>query len=46
MGTGVFFPVVKRLGREADHSSPTSAEEENMDLYIHSPICLQGVVLN
>jgi hypothetical protein len=40
-------PRVKRPGREADHSPPTSAEvKKNMDLYIHSPIRLHGVVLN
>jgi hypothetical protein len=39
---------VKRLGREADHSPPTSAgvKKKNMDLYIHSPMCLHGIVLN
>jgi hypothetical protein len=38
---------VKRTEREADHSLPTSAEvKENVDLYIHSPICLHGIVLN
>jgi hypothetical protein len=26
MGTGISFPGVKRPGREADHSPPTSAE--------------------
>jgi len=35
------FPVVKRPGREADHSPPSSAEVENVfrDILIH------GVVL-
>jgi hypothetical protein len=38
---------VKRHEREADHSPPTSAEDqENEDLYLHSPIRLHGVVLN
>jgi hypothetical protein len=38
---------VKRQGREADHSPPTSAEvKKNVDLYIHSPIRLHGVMLN
>jgi hypothetical protein len=38
---------VKRLGPEADHSLSASAEvKENVDLYIHSPIRLHGVVLN
>jgi hypothetical protein len=40
-------PGTKRLGREADHSPPTSAGgQENVHLYIQSPIHLQGVMLN
>jgi hypothetical protein len=32
------FPGVKRPGREADHSSPSSAEvKEYVKLYLHSP---------
>jgi hypothetical protein len=38
-------PGVKRPGREAGHSPPFS-EQVKMDLYIHSPIPLRGVVLN
>jgi hypothetical protein len=30
MATGGFFPGVKRQGREADHSPPTSAEVKKM----------------
>jgi hypothetical protein len=40
---------VKRQGREADHSPPTSAENKktlNKNLYTRSPICLHDVVLN
>jgi hypothetical protein len=38
--------VVKRPGREADHSPPSSAEvKEYVELYLHSPIRLPGVVL-
>jgi hypothetical protein len=38
---------VKRQGREADHSTRTSAEvKENVDLYIRSPMCLHGIVLS
>jgi hypothetical protein len=33
MGTGGSFPEVKRQGREADHSPPTSAEVKNMWIY-------------
>jgi hypothetical protein len=36
---------VTRPGREADHSPPSSAEE-NVGLHIHSHIRLHGVVLN
>jgi hypothetical protein len=40
-------PGVKRPGREADNSPPTSAEvKKNVDLYIHSPIRLHDVLLN
>jgi hypothetical protein len=39
--------VVKRPGREADHSPPSSAEfKECVELYLHSPIRLHGVVLS
>jgi hypothetical protein len=38
---------VKRSGRETDHSSPSSAEvKECVELYLHSPIRLRGVVLS
>jgi hypothetical protein len=30
MGTGGFFPGIKRPGREADHSPPASAEVKKM----------------
>jgi hypothetical protein len=47
MGTGGSFPGVKRTGHEAHRSPPTSAEvKKNVDLCIHSPIRLHGVVLN
>jgi hypothetical protein len=45
MGTGCSFPGVKRTGREADHSPPSTAEvKECVKLYLHSPIRLHGVV--
>jgi hypothetical protein len=45
MGIGGSFTRIKRLGREADHSPPTSAEvKKNVDLYIHYPRSLHGVV--
>jgi hypothetical protein len=43
------YPIstgVKRPGCEADQSSPTSAGQENVNLYIHSSIRLHGTVLN
>jgi hypothetical protein len=47
MGTRGSFSGVKRLGREADHSLPSSAEvKECVELYLHSPIRLHGVVLS
>jgi hypothetical protein len=41
-------PRVKRPGREADHSPPTSAKIKNTWIYTstYSPIRLHGVVLN
>jgi hypothetical protein len=44
---GAVSLVVKRSGREADHSPPSSAEvKECLELYLHSPIRLHGVVLS
>jgi hypothetical protein len=41
------FPGVNRPGREADFSSPSSAEITNaLELYIHSSIHLHGMVLS
>jgi hypothetical protein len=38
---------VKRPEREADHSPPSSAEvKECVELYLHSPIRLHGLVLS
>jgi hypothetical protein len=40
-------PRVKRQDREADGSLPANVEvKKNVDLYIHSPIRLHGIVLN
>jgi hypothetical protein len=41
-----WVPGVKRQGREADHSPPTSIEVKKMYIYIHSPIRPHGLVLN
>jgi hypothetical protein len=47
MGNRGTFPEVKRPGREADHSPPSSAEvKECVELYLHSPIRLHGVMLS
>jgi hypothetical protein len=43
---GALSPGVKRQGREADQTSSKCQGQENVDLYIHSPIRLHGVVLN
>jgi hypothetical protein len=43
-GEGRFPWGIKRVGREADHSSPASAEVKiNVDLYIHFSIRLHDV---
>jgi hypothetical protein len=45
MVPGALSLRVKRPGREADHSPPSSAEvEECVELYLHSPIRIHGVV--
>jgi hypothetical protein len=36
-GPGGSFPGVKQLGREADHSSPVSAEVKKMWIYTSTP---------
>jgi hypothetical protein len=47
VGTRGSFPEVKRPKREADHSPPSSTEvKECVELYLHSPIRLHGVVLS
>jgi hypothetical protein len=44
---GTLSLEVKRPGREADHSPPSSAEvKECVELYSHSPNTLHGVVLS
>jgi hypothetical protein len=44
---GLFPQGLKRSGREADNSPPANAEvNKNLDLYIHLPIILYGVVKN
>jgi hypothetical protein len=37
MGAGGSFPGVKRPGREADHSPPTSAEVKKIWIYTPTP---------
>jgi len=44
---GSFSLGIKRPGREADQSPPSSAEvRERVELHLHSPIRLHGVVLS
>jgi hypothetical protein len=44
---GTLSLEVKRPGREADHSPPSSAEvKECVERYLHSPIRLHGLVLS
>jgi hypothetical protein len=41
------FPGVKRPGREADHSPPSSAKvKEWVQPHLHSPLRLNGVMLS
>jgi hypothetical protein len=40
------YSGVKSPGREADHFLPSSAESRMVELYLHSPTCLHGVVDN
>jgi hypothetical protein len=47
VGTRGSFLGVKRPGRESDNSPPSSAEvKEWVELYLHFPIRLHGVVLS
>jgi hypothetical protein len=47
LGTRGYFPGSKAAGREADHSTASSTEvKEWVELYLHSPIRLHGVVLS
>jgi hypothetical protein len=47
MGTRGSFPGVKRPEREADYSPPSSAEVKVcVEIYLHSPIRLHGMVLS
>jgi hypothetical protein len=47
MGTGTLSLGVKRPSREADHLPPSDAEvKESLELYLHSLIRLNGVVLS
>jgi hypothetical protein len=45
--TGALSLGVKRPGREAYHSLPSNADvKERVDIYLHSPIRLHGLVLS
>jgi hypothetical protein len=44
---GALSLEVKRSGRAADHSPPSSADVKGcVELYLQSPVCLNGVVLS
>jgi hypothetical protein len=44
---GALSTGIKRPGREADHSPPATTEvKKNVDINIHSPIRLHGIMLN
>jgi hypothetical protein len=43
---GALTPGVKRAVPEADHSSPRGVEIKNVELCLHSPIRLRGVMLS
>jgi hypothetical protein len=43
---GAFSPVEKWHGREADHLPPSSASLGMVELYLHSPVRINGVVIN
>jgi hypothetical protein len=43
---GALFPGVKRQGREADHSPPSSYEVKNGGAIAPLPLRLRGVMLN
>ena len=46
MGTEFFSPGVKRSGREADHSPPSSAEvKTEWGCTFAPPLCLHGVLI-
>lgn len=44
MGNGVLSSGVKEPRHEGDHSRPSSAEVKNVELDLHSPMCLHGML--
>jgi hypothetical protein len=47
MGSGGYFPGIKRPECEAGHLPLSSADvKEGVELYLHSPKCLHSVMLN
>jgi hypothetical protein len=47
MGIRALSLEVKHPGCEADHSPPSNADiKECVELYLHFPICLHGMVLS
>jgi hypothetical protein len=43
---GTISPRVNVQGGEADHPPPSGAEVREMQLYLHFPIRLHGILLN
>jgi hypothetical protein len=43
---GALSPGVKRQGHEADHFFHLVPRRRMGELYLHSPVCLRGLVLN
>jgi hypothetical protein len=43
---GALSSLIKRVELEADHSPPSNVEVKSDDLYLHSHIHLQGMVVN
>jgi hypothetical protein len=43
---GALSPEIKRQGREADHSLPSTDEVKKVGATLPHPICLHGIVLN
>jgi hypothetical protein len=43
---GALSPGLRRQGGETVRSSPSSAEVKMVELYLHFPVCLHGIVVS